>query len=437
MRLFFSFLAITVLAGGQTSPAPETVLDAAKARLKAMAQRLEEYVCVETINRSYYRRVTPLPPPAHAESECEGAAPETVRDSLKLESTDRARLEVTVSQGRELHSWPGATRFDTRNVDDLIRDGPISTGSFGAFLASIFDRPGVTFQYTGAKNSGQGAIFEYHYRVARAASKYEVKVGTAWVPVAYEGEFSINSRSIELERLTIRASDPPPDAAFCAASTTIDYQSARIGDGDVLLPRQAQLEVFRKNGQESRNITTFGACREYHAESELVFDVPADSEAAASPRAGGRVRVALPLGLSVTLALESAIDTDTASAGDPIAAKVVKAVRRPGTSEELLPAGSIVRGRIRRVEHHLLPEPYFLIAISFNRVEAHGTVSGFVARSDADPELAKSLGANLEVRDSGIWYWGVGTFLFPTSKAHYVIPAGFESKWFTLATGAR
>jgi hypothetical protein len=31
----------------------------------------------------------------------------------------------------------------------------------------------------------------------------------------------------------------------------------------------------------------------------------------------------------------------------------------------------------------------------------------------------------------------VGTFLFPTSKANIVIPAGFESKWFTLATGGR
>jgi site-specific DNA recombinase len=42
-----------------------------------------------------------------------------------------------------------------------------------------------------------------------------------------------------------------------------------------------------------------------------------------------------------------------------------------------------------------------------------------------------------DVRATGIWFWDVGTFLFPTPKSHYIVPAGFESKWFTLATGGR
>jgi hypothetical protein len=66
-----------------------------------------------------------------------------------------------------------------------------------------------------------------------------------------------------------------------------------------------------------------------------------------------------------------------------------------------------------------------------------GAVSPFVVRSEPDKELAEKLGANLDLRDTGIWYWGVGTFLFPSSKSEIVIPAGFESKWFTLATGGR
>jgi hypothetical protein len=116
---------------------------------------------------------------------------------------------------------------------------------------------------------------------------------------------------------------------------------------------------------------------------------------------------------------------------------VVKAVHRPGSGEELVPAGATVRGRIRRVEHHLLPTPYFRVVLAFNRVEVQGAVSPFVVRSEPDKELANKLGANLDLRDTGIWYWGVGTFLFPSSKSDIVIPAGFESKWFTLATGGR
>ena len=78
-----------------------------------------------------------------------------------------------------------------------------------------------------------------------------------------------------------------------------------------------------------------------------------------------------------------------------------------------------------------------MTGLEFNRVEVRGAVSPFVVRSEPDKELAGRLGATLELRDTGIWYWGVGTFLFPSSKSDIVIPAGFESKWFTLATGGR
>ena len=84
-----------------------------------------------------------------------------------------------------------------------------------------------------------------------------------------------------------------------------------------------------------------------------------------------------------------------------------------------------------------MPTPYILVAMSFNRVDVQGIVSPFVARSEADAALARKLGANLAIRETGIWFWGVGTFLFPTSNSNTLIPAGFEAKWFTLATGSR
>jgi hypothetical protein len=268
------------------------------------------------------------------------------------------------------------------------------------------------------------------------ASRFEIKVAAAWRTAAYEGEFGIDPQSLDLERLAIRANQLPPDAAFYEAGATLDYQRVRIGDSDVLLPRQSRLEIELKGGRETRNEIAFSNCREYQAESEIVYDEPPEIESAVAPRAG-RGRVALPIGLPVTLALDAPIDTAGAAAGDPVAAKVLKPVRRAGSNEELIPAGATVRGRIRRVEHHLSPSPYFLVALSFNRVEARGAVSPFVARSEPDPGLARELGAHLAMRDTGIWFWGVGAFLFPTGKSHTVIPAGFESKWFTLATGGR
>src|SRR6516164_4554277 len=147
---FAPLLAAVAIAQAQTAHDPNLVLEQARARLQAMAHTLEQYVCLETVDRSYYQRVVPAdaPPRPEGEPACGGAA---ARDPLQLESTDRVRLEVTVSEGRELHSWPGATRFDARDVDELIRDGPVSTGAFGGHLASLFGRPGVTFQYTGER----------------------------------------------------------------------------------------------------------------------------------------------------------------------------------------------------------------------------------------------------------------------------------------------
>jgi hypothetical protein len=430
------FLA-AALAYGQTGRDPAAVLEQARTRLQAMAQNLENYVCIETVDRSYYQ---PAPPPRELPAQ---PVPQPACDSPsgagrqeQLTSTDRVRLEVTISQGGELHSWPGATRFDERNVDELIRNGPVSTGSFGGFLNIVFGQPGVAFQYKGEQSVNGKTLYEYGYRVPLAASRFEIKTAAAWSPTAYEGEFRIDPQSLELASLIVRTVEPPPGAAFCQAAATLDYRSVHIGDSDVLLPLQSQLEIQLKNGPETRNVTTFANCREYRAESEIVFDEPAGADSN-TPQSGGRGRVAVPLGLPVTLALDGPIDTATAAAGDPVAAKVVKAVRRPNSPGELIPAGAVVRGRIRRVEHHLLPTPYFRVVLAFNRVDVQGVVSPFVVRSEPGKELVKKLGASLELRDTGIFYWGVGTFLFPSNKSSMAIPAGFESKWFTLATGGR
>lgn len=409
-------LLAAAVARGQGGRDPAAVLEQARARLQAMARNLEKYVCVETLDRSSYR------------SSNKGAASE------RLVSTDRVRLEVSLAQGRELHSWPGATRFDARDVDALIGNGPVATGAFGGYLASVFGQPGVTFEYAGEQTANGRRMFEYRYRVPVEASRFEIKSVTGWRAAAYEGSFLVDPESLELSRLMVHTGELPADAGFCKASTTLDYERVHVGDSDVVLPRQSQLDIVLDEGREARNVTTFSKCREYQAESAISFDAPTGAENAAT-RSGGRGRVALPIGLPVTLALVGPIDSTTSAAGDEIAAKVVKPVRRAGSQEVLIAAGAIVHGRIRRVEHHLSPSPYFLVAIAFNRVESQGVVSPFAARSEPDAALAKELDANLTVRETGFRFWGVGTFLFRTGKGSTVIPAGFESKWFTLVAG--
>jgi hypothetical protein len=436
MKIIPLLVVLTAAAYSQAARDPDAVLKETIVRLREMAALLEKYVCIEAVDRSYFQRVVPRDAPVLRSTvpACSPVAGATA-SPLLLEGTDRVRLEVSVSHGRELHSWPGATRFDARYADELIGDGPVSTGAFGGYLAGIFGRPGAAFRYVGERSVNGKMLLEYAYTVPLESSSFNIRVEDAWRPAAYEGEFQIDPESFELERLTIRGTELPPGTPFCQASADLEYQRAHVGDSELLLPRRSQLDIVLRSGRETRNVTTFSSCREYQAESAIIFDTASPTETN-TVAGSGRGPVALPIGLPVTLALAKSIDTTTASAGDQVSATVVKPVKRPGSNDELIPAGAVVYGHIRRIEHHLLASPYFLLAIAFNRVEVRGTMSPFFARSEANAALARELGANVAMRGSGVRMWGVGTFLFPTNKTREIIPAGFESKWFTLASGA-
>jgi hypothetical protein len=440
MRHGVAWFVLSLVLPGRAASDPEELLSRARSRLQSAARGLSKYACIETVERQYYlpvREDDAAPQSQAAGSFC--AMAEADRNSIqgapKLDATDRLRLEVTISEGREIYSFPGATRFDTRNIDEIIRQGPIGTGSFGAHLLGVFDNPGVAFQFSGEQTSGLRTLLEYRFHVPLEASHYRVKLANSWQPQAYDGSFWLDAEGLDLQRLVIGAENVPPATTICALNAELDYHRIHIGDSEALLPSKAQLHITLESSRQTHSITTFSDCREYQAESALVFeDEPQVGAATARPRGAP---IAAPIGLPLVLALTEPIDTDTAAAGDVVSARVVQAVHRPHSNEVLIPANATVRGRVTRLEHHFFPSPYFLIALSFNRLEIQGEFSFFAARSDTNTDLAKELGANVFGPSGGLGYWNVGTFLFPTSKRRYVMPAGFESKWFTLATRGR
>jgi hypothetical protein len=426
-------LLILAAARGQAERDPGEALERARANLQSMTQRLSKYACIETVDRIYYE--PPAEPVGGQSCSLIQAARANQAEPPAIEASDRLRLEVTVSEGHEIHAWPGATRFDTRDVDEIIHQGPIGTGSFGTHLIGVFDNPAVDFHYVGEKTEGGRPVLEYSYHVSAQASRYRVKTGATWEIVPYDGTFWLDPQSLELRHFTMEAASLPRGSFMCQLQGALDYRQVHIGDGDVLLPSEGQLAIVMDTGRETTNRTTFSACREYQAESALRFDDSNVDNAAAKPIV--RTPLALPIGLPVDLALVDPIDTATAAAGDPVSAKVMKPVRRGAAGAILIHPGAMVLGRITRMEHHILPRPYFLISISFNRLARGDISSPFAAKYDGSEKLAKDLGAELHLASRGLEFWDVGTFLFPSSKPTYVLPAGWESKWDTLATPSR
>lgn len=169
--------------------------------------------------------------------------------------------------------------------------------------------------------------------------------------------------------MTARTGELPWESGVCEATSSVDYERVKIGEGEYLLPHQSQLRFTNRAGGESENVTTYSACHEFRADAELRFDDPETGPSQAVQRAGPLAP--LSAGITMFLSLETPIDTDIAAAGDAVIAKLRSALHDEASGRRF-PAGSLVRGRITRLERHREFPDYFLIGVEFRSIESEG-----------------------------------------------------------------
>jgi hypothetical protein len=419
MKLLLAmFCAARVWAQPMTADAQQ-VLDLARAKVLHTTRNLPRYTCQETIEREYLQ-------PSKIYPQNKEVCPGAQRVDLIRAATDRIRLEVAISEGREINAWPGASRFDSRSADELITSGPISTGAFGTLLMGVFDNAGARIAFAGEKTLEGRRLFRYRFSVPLSASHYQVKMtGGIWWNTPYSGEFEIAVDSADLERLTEDTATLSVDSGMCRAETAIDYHYEKVGDGGFLIPQQARLRTSRPDGSATLSTTTFSACHQYTAESTLRFDdgeVPSEQGAKAAAKAGA----AFAGGLEIALKLAAPIDSDAAAAGDIVWATIAKPVVNPKSKEVVAPAGVKVRGRIVTARHYWSDQRGFDLALEFDRYEMNGVTAPFAAILLAGE--ARIAGASVSLRPLE---WG-GVMSFHTKAARLVAPAGSETLWMTL-----
>ena len=255
MRICVSITVVALAALGcacaQTFP-PEArdALDGTRAKILTTTHQLPKYTCQETIEREYFEA------PGSRSATCARILA-VDHPRLTLDATDRLRLDVAVADEGEINSWPSASRFDTRSIDQIVTTGPISTGTFGTLLIGVFEDPGTHFEYAGREIDGPRSVFLYRYSVPLAASHYEVKAGALWRRTPYSGTFEINAATARLARLTVDTDQLPRDSGMCQARTSIDYHYTLVGDGEFLLPVESQLETVRLDGSRTRSPPPF------------------------------------------------------------------------------------------------------------------------------------------------------------------------------------
>jgi hypothetical protein len=138
----------------------------------------------------------------------------------------------------------------------------------------------------------------------------------------------------------------------------------------------------------------------------------------------------------VDLRLDTAIDTETSAAGDPVSATVVHAVHSDQSAEILIPAGAVAHGRISRIEHHFSPAEYLLIGIAFESVEFDGGSSPFAARTEPPAHFYGTVPIDL-LRGlmQRIPTPPPDSVVFANEK-HHVMAAGTVLHWITASPAA-
>jgi hypothetical protein len=404
----------TVLLGEQPFH-PNERLAQVRRVLADREKRLPDYECVQTVDRRYYMR-------RHVDSTVPCDRIRSLDSKgLVLQSTDRLRLDIKVSQGDEIGSWQGSP-FTSRDIFKLIGGGPYATGMLGSLISDIFLNDGAAYKYLGEETAAGTTLSAYSYKVPLESSHYRVKAGSQWAVTAFDGTFWLDSSTLDLKRLLVQARNLPRETSECDASIAVDYQKVHVAAGEVLLPQQSLMSVTMQDAREGRVTAVYSACHEYRGEAVIHFDeVPVAAETKASVAAAPP----LPAGLPFSLALTESIDTDVVAAGDVVRARVRKPILDPRSKTLLVPAGAIVQGRILQMRRSLDPPRHFAIALQLEKLELNGTPRPIFSKVIDSPSKGIFL--------STIGQWPlVAQFSFKSDKERYRVPAGYESNWITI-----
>jgi len=315
----------------------------------ASAAELPNYTCQESMERSIH-------------------AP-----TGRIEFRERLRLEVLFAETTELFAWPGSSEFSSEPLQTWIGAGAIGNGDFVTEFVNLFVISAATVKYAGLETRDQRALHRFDFHMPILNSGYTLTIHGKSATTAYSGSFWVYQESLDIGRLDTRAEGIPPDLDCREAHQSATYGRVRLGADQRLLPSAAELTIITGDGRESRNTIAFSNCQQYTASSSLSFTTPQDIAAVAR----SRPQRALPADVALVLRLEQPITVAESAAGDQIEARLDKVVK---AGSMLLPKGTRVFGRIRRLEQHLSSPPSILVGLQFFAAEAPDGLITFSAR---------------------------------------------------------
>ena len=399
---------------GTKVPADEDLLARIRERAAQQIARRPNYTCLEDIERHRMHDGCP-----------------------NCESSDNLRLEVAEVSGNERFAWPGSREFEDKEVADLVTTGMIGNGDFAGASDVVFFSKFTSYTLAGeATRAGRRALRIDHI-VPAAAQVFRLRSNDGEARVGFRGSFWVDAQTLDLVHLETHALDIPAALKISSAAMSIDYSSFPISGRDFLLPQMTELRMTMANGTETTNRTRFSACRQFQAESAIVFD-PAAAQAK-SPQPAAPL-VELPPGLVVDARLAAPITIARSAAGDPIQALVMTDVKSKG--KVIVPKGAVLNGRIRHLSDHWGPpgfgeatalSNFTVIGFDFSTVSFAGTQARFRAELTRYSGPIREPNGRLAPSETSIndKSWG-STAILAFKQRMTEIPKGFWMRWRTI-----
>jgi hypothetical protein len=291
---------------------------------------------------------------------------------------------VLYSDHKELYASPGDRGFGNNSPMDFVGSGSIGNGHFALFLSEAVSEHGLACEYKGEETLQGRRLARYDYRVPANLSGHTVSLPEGKGTVGEKGTFWADPATYDIVRISIEAEEIPPELPVSAYVTSIEYAHTILGGADFLLPQSAESRLTRFSGEESRNHIEFTHCHLYGAQSSVSF---ADTHGFPLFGASSVLelnRELLPA-LPVVVKLSTRI-TDKTTVGSLIEGVVDGDVLQK--KKVLIPAGSPVRGRVRRLEWNDDKGGYFIVGLEFTEIEAAGTRYRFFADLEGTDTLA-------------------------------------------------
>ena len=232
----------------QTELPPEVIrLARIKQHMRERLAQVPNYTCLETVERSGRPKA-----------------------SAKFKTLDTLRFEVAEVDGKELFARPGQ-QFDQTSPGIFSQGGAIASGLFALFANGLFVSDSATHQYAGDEEIGERKLARYDFQVPLLRSGYKIRTPYREAVVAYHGSFWADEE-LDATHLRIVAEGIPPMMGLLDVGIDIEYQRAKVGATEALLPKRAEMLLTEFSGRQERNVTTFSECRQYGSDSVVSFD---------------------------------------------------------------------------------------------------------------------------------------------------------------------